>query len=152
MSTTKHVIWDGISARAVSPEEAKELVEKDMAQNLTTSTLAGHQFKRRKDFTGYKTRELRADEPGQQATPEPPPQELASEETPPQEPVPQEQASTEEQTAAQEPATNENAAEDWRAHRTATAEWLGDGTAPSKVRKNQVEAFLKAQADAEPND
>ena len=59
-------IWDGIQYRQVSPEEAARLVKKDMAQ---ICPVGGTEMKFRKQFTGYQTREVRADAP---AVPTPP--------------------------------------------------------------------------------
>ena len=51
-------IWDGIQYRQVSPEEAARLVKKDMAQ---ICPVGGTEMKFRRDFTGYQTREVRAE-------------------------------------------------------------------------------------------
>ena len=50
-------IWDGVQYRQVSPQEADRLVGKDMAQKMP---IDGTAMKFRKDFTGYRTREVRA--------------------------------------------------------------------------------------------
>ena len=54
-------IWDGEEIRQVPDSEAKELIAKDMAQDMAKED--GLSLKYRKDFTGYKTRELRAETP-----------------------------------------------------------------------------------------
>ena len=54
-------IWDGEEIRQVPDSEAKELIAKDMAQDMAKED--GLSLKFRKDFTGYKTRELRAETP-----------------------------------------------------------------------------------------
>ena len=53
-------IWDGVQYRQVSPKEADRLVEKDMAQKMP---IGGTEMKFRRDFTGYQTREVRAEKP-----------------------------------------------------------------------------------------
>jgi hypothetical protein len=119
MSEPQHVIWDGRVERIVSASEARMLEEKDMAQDMTARPIAGHEFKTRAQFSGYATRELRA-------------------ETPPVRVV----------EAPTSPPPNTQGAEhadgsDWRAYRSATAEWLGIQKA-TKVRKAQVMEYLKA--------
>lgn len=61
MANAEVVIWDGIEFRKVSSKEAEDLIAKDMAQDA--HRVCGWTIKARKDFTGYKTRELRAEEP-----------------------------------------------------------------------------------------
>ncbi len=55
-------VWDGISISHVPKKEAAKLVKEDKAQNIEQFHGFDH-FKFRKDFTGYQTRELRADAP-----------------------------------------------------------------------------------------
>jgi hypothetical protein len=56
-------IWDGINFRQVPPQEAEELEAADKCQNLTKKFYSGTELKFRRQFTGYKTRELRAEIP-----------------------------------------------------------------------------------------
>ena len=56
-------IWDGVQYRQVSEQEAKRLVDKDMAQVMSRGMVGGTEMKFRRDFTGYQTREVRAEKP-----------------------------------------------------------------------------------------
>lgn len=56
------MIWDGLKFRHVPPQEAEELEAADKCQNLTKKFYSGTELKFRRQFTGYKTRELRAEE------------------------------------------------------------------------------------------
>jgi len=114
MSEAQHVIWDGVTERVVSASEARMLEEKDMAQDMTAQPIAGHEFKTRAQFTGYKTRELRAEQPPVRALVAPSPH-----------------------------ITQGANAPDWRSYRAATAQWLGIDKA-TKVKKAQVMEYLAA--------
>lgn len=57
----KTLIWDGRNFRHVAGEEADQLVNEDKAQNLSVRPRPKLKFRR--EFTGYLTRELRADTP-----------------------------------------------------------------------------------------
>ncbi len=54
-------IWDGNEFRHVKDQEAKKLEAEDKAQILNTGVVDGATLKYRHQFTGYKTRELRAE-------------------------------------------------------------------------------------------
>ena len=56
-------IWDGIQYRRVGIDEANRLVEADMAQLCDKAQSDMRDRKFRRDFTGYKTREVRAEKP-----------------------------------------------------------------------------------------
>ena len=56
MSESIVTIWDGIAYREVTKSEAKSLVREDKAE-----ILIGNALKYRHQFTGYMTRELRAE-------------------------------------------------------------------------------------------
>ena len=60
-------IWDGIQYLQVPEDEGARLVEKDMAQIMP---VGGTEMKFRKDFTGYRTREVRAADPKPSPAPE----------------------------------------------------------------------------------
>jgi hypothetical protein len=53
MARRQHTIWDGVTFRQVSPEEAADLVAADKAQDLTSNKESAFSLKRRKQFTGY---------------------------------------------------------------------------------------------------
>ena len=55
-------IWDGKEFRRVPEDEAKQLEKEDKAQ-LMTGFIGGLDLKYRHQFTGYQTREMRAQEP-----------------------------------------------------------------------------------------
>ena len=54
-------IWDGNEIRVEQEDVAKDLIAKDMAQDMAVED--GLSLKYRHQFTGYKTRELRAEVP-----------------------------------------------------------------------------------------
>ena len=59
MGKGRHLtVWDGLAYRTVPEAEARKLVKQDKAQ---ICPVGGTEMKFRKQFTGYKTRELRAD-------------------------------------------------------------------------------------------
>ena len=77
-------IWDGIQYRQVSEKEAERLVEKDMAQVMP---VGGTEMKFRKQFTGYTTREVRAEtKPAPAPEPKPAPKPEAEKPKPAPEP------------------------------------------------------------------
>ena len=55
------IIWDGNEYRQVSEEDADRLVEEDKAQICNQQQADMRDRKFRRDFTGYKTREIRAE-------------------------------------------------------------------------------------------
>jgi hypothetical protein len=61
MAPTLNTIWDGITFRRVDSVEAEKLESEDKCQNLTRKFFSGTELKRRAQFAGYTTRELRAD-------------------------------------------------------------------------------------------
>lgn len=62
-------IWDGESFRQVSDEEAARLIKEDKAQGEAEHGFS--HFKYRHQFTGYVTREMRAEAPVKVETPKP---------------------------------------------------------------------------------
>lgn len=64
-------IWDGEEFRQVTAEEAKRLVKEDKAQ-IMDGTVFGNELKYRHQFTGYHTREMRAEQPPVRVQPAPP--------------------------------------------------------------------------------
>lgn len=65
-------IWDGIQYRRVGQSEADRLVENDMAQICDKPQSDMRDRKFRRDFTGYKTREVRAEKAPEVKAPEKP--------------------------------------------------------------------------------
>ena len=65
-------IWDGEQFVHVDQATAKKLVKQDKAQILNDGFVSGDSLKYRHQFTGYKTRELRAEtKPAPAPEPEP---------------------------------------------------------------------------------
>lgn len=56
-------IWDGIEYRQTSQEEADQLEREDKCQIVSKHIFSATELKFREQFTGYKTRELRAEVP-----------------------------------------------------------------------------------------
>ena len=54
-------IWDGEDFVKVTKKEARRLVKEDKAQDLTEGFIGGAELKFRHEFTGYTTREIRAE-------------------------------------------------------------------------------------------
>jgi len=54
-------IWDGNSFLEVTDKKGKALVKADKAQDIEQVLKDGSVYKYRAEFTGYKTRELRAE-------------------------------------------------------------------------------------------
>lgn len=124
MSTRMATIWDGTKIRKVTWEEAERLEKEDKAQNMSKKTYTAGGLKKRKQFTGYLTRELRAEQPGQ---PTPPP---ASEQSsvPSTEPEPSGLADGSEGA-------------DWRSYKAEAAAHFGIEKV-SKVKKQQVLEYM----------
>ena len=55
------IIWDGLNFLQVTIEEAKRLIAEDKAEDETIH--GNSHFRYRHQFTGYKTREMRAEKP-----------------------------------------------------------------------------------------
>jgi len=54
-------IWDGNAFREVSDKVGRQLVKEDKAQEIDQVLRDGEMYKFRAEFTGYKTREMRAE-------------------------------------------------------------------------------------------
>ena len=56
------LIWDGEEFHHVTRDEADKLEKADKCQILSDGFIDGLALKYRRDFTGYKTREMRAED------------------------------------------------------------------------------------------
>lgn len=63
------LIWDGEEFKTVDRETADSLKKSDKAQILSDGFIDGMSLKYRSQFTGYKTREMRAERPEPEAPP-----------------------------------------------------------------------------------
>lgn len=61
--------WDGVAFGQMPQSEAEKLEKEDKVQVLRDGFIDGLSLKYRHQFTGYKTRELRAEKPEPKAAP-----------------------------------------------------------------------------------
>jgi len=64
-------IWNGNEFCIVPQDEADELVKQDKAQDVSKRLHGATELKYRRDFTGYRTREVRAAPPSEPKMPAP---------------------------------------------------------------------------------
>jgi len=168
MTNPFSTIWDGLAYRQVSAEEATRLVAEDKAQDLTGKLHSALDLKFRHQFTGYQTREIRAEtkQPGLAPVPPKTPAKLPAEgeedqaaakekvsEKPKAEQKPADKPAAKpkaEQKPADKPAAKPKAEQkpadvnpDWKAHRKAAADKLGKPF--NQVTKREVQKYMEKE-------
>ena len=105
-------VWDGEEYVVVTEEEAEKLEAEGKVQRVEQRHYSGHEMKTRAEFTGYKTREMRAEVNPPKSTPTPTPKGVEDEEK----------------------------ADDWKKHRVAAGKYLGKAT--GKVTKKETLEYM----------